>query len=291
MQKEIINLIKTALAEDKVNNDLTTIACGLGNKNCIAEIIAKQEGVLAGIEICAEVFNQINPEINFKPLKKDGEKFKKGEIVAEIKGSAASILSGERCALNFLSFLSGIAAKTNKIVEIIQRKNERLVPAKAGIKILDTRKTIPGLRAVSKYAVAIGGGVNHRMNLADGILIKDNHLKFMSITDAVKRARLKFGKKYKIEAETETLAQVREAALAGADIIMLDNMTIDMIKMAIRIIDKKAKIEVSGGVTEEKLKELRKLDIDYISMGSLTNNIKPVDFSLEIMNRGLGTGG
>lgn len=273
MQKEIINLIKTAITEDAAKNDLTTIACDLANKNCTAEIITKQEGVLAGIEICAEVFNQINPEINFKLLKKDGEKFKKGEIIAEIEGSAASILSGERCALNFLSFLSGIATKTNNVVKTLNNKN---------MKILDTRKTLAGLRAISKYAVAIGGGVNHRLNLADGILIKDNHLKFMSITEAVKRAQLKFGKKYKIEVETETLAQVKEAALAGADIIMLDNMTTDMIKMAIRIIDKKSKIEVSGGITEEKLKNLRKLDIDYISMGSLTNNIKPIDFSLEI---------
>lgn len=273
MNKEIITLIKSALTEDKVNNDLTTAACDLGNKNCAAEIIAKQKGVLAGIDICAEVFNQINFKINFKPFKKNGEKFKKGEIIAEIKGDASSILSGERCALNFLSFLSGIAAKTNHMVKILNNKN---------IKILDTRKTLPGLRAISKYAVVCGGGVNHRMNLADGILIKDNHLKFIGITEAVKRVREKFGKKYKIEVEAETLSHVKEAVLAGADIIMLDNMTVDMIKMAVRIISKKAKIEVSGGITEEKLKNLRKLDIDYISMGTLTNNIKPIDFSLEV---------
>lgn len=273
MHKNIIKLVKTALEEDSAKNDLTTIACDLDNKKCEAEIIAKQEGVLAGIEICGEVFRQIDKKLNFKINKKDSEKFKKGEIIAEIKGNAASILSGERCALNFLSFLSGMATKTHHTVKILNNKN---------IKILDTRKTLPGLRVISKYAVSCGGGVNHRMNLADGILIKDNHLKFIGIIDAVKRARLKFGKKYKIEVETETLSQVKEAVFAGADIIMLDNMTVDMIKMAVRIINKKAKIEISGGITEEKLKELRKPDIDYISMGSLTNNIKPIDFSLEI---------
>lgn len=277
MQKEIIKIIKSALSEDRVNNDLTTAACNLGDKTCEAVIIAKQDGILEGIEVCGEVFKIVDKSIIFKTIKKDGQSIKNKEIVAKIKGNASSILRAERTALNFLSFLSGIATKTNYIVKFLNSKN---------IKILDTRKTLPGLRYLEKHSVKVGGGTNHRMNLADGVLIKDNHLKFISITDAVKNARKKFGGKHKIEVETENLAQVRQAVRAGANIIMLDNMNIETMKKAIKIINGASKIEASGGITQEKLKKMRRLKIDYISMGSLTNSITPVDFSLEIMNKG-----
>lgn len=278
--QRLIKIIKDALSEDRVDNDLTTTACNLGGKKCEAVIVAKQDGILEGVNVCSEVFKQVDKNIIFKIIKKDGQKIKNKEIIAKIKGKASSILRAERVGLNFLSFLSGIATKTNHIVGILNSKT---------IKILDTRKTLPGLRCLEKYAVKVGGGVNHRMNLADGILIKDNHLKFVSITNAVKSARAKFGKKYEIEVECENLSQVKEAVCARADIIMLDNMSIETMKKAIKIISGKSKIEVSGGITQEKLKRasvrtpLRNLNIDYISMGSLTNNITPIDFSLEIV--------
>ncbi|MFH1454066.1 MAG: carboxylating nicotinate-nucleotide diphosphorylase [Armatimonadota bacterium] len=273
MKKYITEIIKTALKEDKVKKDLTTKACIPKGVKCRAVIIAKQKGILAGIDICRDVFKQVDPRIVFNSNLKDGDDLKKESIVAEVSGKVDSILIAERCALNFLSFLSGIATKTKPLAGILKGKN---------IKVLDTRKTLPGLRFISKYAVKTGGGKNHRMNLSDGILIKDNHLKFCGINKAVKQVREKFGRKYKIEVECENLVQVKKAVSSGADIIMLDNMNIKMMKKAVKIINGKSKIEVSGGITEQKLKKIKNLPVDYISMGSITNNIDPLDFSLEI---------
>lgn len=268
------NIIKIALKEDLgKNGDITTDSIFKNNDKIETfKLLAKDNGILCGKEIFIEVFKTIDKRCNIEFYFNDGDSIKKGEIIARVKGRVSSILKGERTALNFISHLSGIATKTNLFVQKAQGK----------VKILDTRKTIPGLRYLQKYAVLCGGGINHRIGLFDMILIKDNHIDAAgSITDAVKLIRKKLGNKYKIEVETRDLSEVKEALSLNVDRIMLDNMDIEKIKEAVKIIDKRVETEVSGNMTIDRIEEMANTGVDYISFGELTHTIKVFDFSLK----------
>lgn len=267
------NLIKMALSEDIGGGDITSIAIA-SERDILAQIIAKEDGIIAGIDIAIACFFEIDKNIKIKKLIKDGEMVKEGSIILEIRGCANSILSCERTALNFLGSLSGIATLTSKFVK-----------AAFPCKIYDTRKTTPCFRRQEKYAVKIGGGHNHRFGLYDEILIKDNHIKIAgSIKRAIEMVRKRYPKR-KIEVETEDLDGVYEAILNGAEIIMLDNFDIETMKRAISMIrneNKGIKIEVSGGITLSNVGEIAKLKPDMISIGALTHSAKSLDLSLEV---------
>lgn len=268
--KIIKNLIKLALKEDIGSGDITTQATVPENLKAKAIIFAKEEGIICGLEVAKMVFKMLEPKIIFKKLVKDGDKVIFGEKIAEISGKAGKILTAERTALNFLQRLSGIATLTAKFVK-------RTKPYKA--KILDTRKTTPGLRILEKYAVRVGGGKNHRFGLWDGILIKGNHIDLVGLKESAKRTK-KLGKK--VEVEARNLKEVKEALEAGADIIMLENMDLKTIKKGVELIGKKALIEVSGGVNLANVREIAKTGVDWISIGRLTHSVKSLDMSLRI---------
>lgn len=270
---QLDTLILNALTEDLAGGDLTTELLIPGSARCKGEFMVKSPGVIAGLHVVAKVFDHIDHGVSFKALAQDGDAVTPGTIVARIQGPARTILTGERTALNFLQHLSGIATITRSIVQQLEGSS---------ITLLDTRKTIPGLRLLQKYAVSVGGGKNHRMGLYDGILIKNNHLKFVSITEAVTRAKREAPPHIGVEVEVENLAQLREAVDAGADIIMLDNMEPPLMKKALALVGGKAKVEVSGNITEETLPALLKIPVDYISMGRLTHSAKALDISLKI---------
>lgn len=266
------NIIKRALEEDIGTGDITTLSTVPADRVISGRFIAKEDGIICGVEVIKKVFELTDKSINTEILIDDGSFVKKGDIIAEVSGSARGILTGERVALNFLQRLSGIASKTNEIVKQIEGTNAR---------ITDTRKTTPGLRMLEKYAVKTGGGFNHRFNLSDGILIKDNHIKAAgSIIKAVNSAKAA-SHNAKIEVETENLEQVKEALDAGADIIMLDNMDIDTMKDAIEIINKKALVEASGNMLDKDIKDIAKTGVDLISVGGLTHTVKAMDISLK----------
>ncbi|PMQ01483.1 MAG: nicotinate-nucleotide diphosphorylase (carboxylating) [Dictyoglomus sp. NZ13-RE01] len=267
-------IIENALKEDIGFSDITTDSIVPENLNIRAYIIAKEEGIIAGLPVAKEVFKFLDEEVNFSQKVSDGERVERGKIIAEIYGKARAILSGERVALNFLQRLSGIATFTNYCVSLAKPYN---------VKILDTRKTTPMLRILEKYAAKVGGGENHRFALYDMVLIKDNHIRIAGgITEAVRRVREKVPPFYKIEVETENLEQVREALENKVDIIMLDNMDIETIKKAVEIINGKVLIEVSGNIKPEDIKVIAPLGINFISMGKLTHSVKSLDISLEI---------
>lgn len=266
-------LIYESLQEDIGGGDVTTETLIPKSYRADAEIYAKAEGVLAGIEIPREIFAFFDKDITYREKVKDGSLISPGQVLAEIKGSARAILTGERTSLNFIQHLSGIATVTHSITSKLKGSK---------IQLLDTRKTIPGMRYLEKYAVFMGGGKNHRKGLYDGILIKNNHLKFSSIKDSILLVKREGPAGLKIEVEVENLEQVDEAISAGADIIMLDNMDIPLMKKAIEKINARAKIEVSGNITEDNIPELIKLNIDYVSMGRLTHSAKALDISLRI---------
>lgn len=268
--KKIKNSIKLALKEDIGSGDITANSCIPKNLKIKAFILAKEKGIICGLEVAEIVFKTFEPKIVFKKLVKDGERVAPGKKIAEVSGSARKILSAERTALNFLQRLSGIATLTNEFVK-------RVKPCKA--KILDTRKTTPGLRFLEKYAVRVGGGQNHRLGLWDGILIKGNHIDLVGLKTAIKRTK-KLGKK--VEVEARNLKEVKETLEAGADIIMLDNMNLKTIKAGIALIGKKAIIEVSGGVNLDNVKKIAKAGPDWISVGRLTHSVKSLDISLKI---------
>ncbi|MCT4585549.1 MAG: carboxylating nicotinate-nucleotide diphosphorylase [Peptostreptococcaceae bacterium] len=269
---KVKNIIKNALYEDIFTGDITTDNL-IDEKNMkTAVITAKENGILCGIDIAIMTFNMLNSTLVFEILKQDGQKVLKGEDVLIIKGSTKDILKAERVALNFLQRMSGIASKTRKYVEELNDDS---------IKLVDTRKTTPNLRILEKYAVKIGGAKNHRFGLYDLVMIKDNHIKASGgIKNAVERIKNNLSHAHKIEVETTCIKEVKEAIESNVDIIMLDNMDNEMIKEAIKIIDKKAIIEVSGGIDFERLKYLKNLDIDIISLGTLTHSIKSLDLSL-----------
>ncbi len=266
-------LIANALAEDLGTGDITSEATIPAETASEAMILAKQELVLAGLDAAAEVFRFLDPAIQFTPRAKDGDTIYAGAELARLSGNTRSLLAGERVALNLLQHLSGIATLTARYVERVK-----------GLKaqVLDTRKTLPGLRQLEKYAVRMGGGKNHRMGLYDMVLIKDNHIKAAgSITKAMERARKKSGR-LKIEIETGTLAEVREALASKADIIMLDNMTLDQMREAVALIKGQAFIEASGNVTLETVRAIAETGVDYISSGSLTHSAPAADISMKI---------
>lgn len=268
-------IVQEALNEDLFAGDITSEAIFDKDFEVSGIFIAKSDGVIAGLPVVIEVFRQLDKHIICSPLVADGECVKNGIKFATIKGPVKPVLAGERTALNFLQRLSGIASYTSHLTEMIKD-----YPAK----IIDTRKTTPGLRMLEKYAVRQGGGRNHRYNLGDAVLIKDNHISACgSIIDAVRRCREYIPHTMTIEVETENEAQVREALEAKADIIMLDNMAPADMKRMVELIDHRAIIEASGNITEANIVEVAATGVDVISLGSLTHSIKAMDISLEIM--------
>lgn len=272
------SLVLQALHEDLQKiGDITSQAIVDPKRNAEAYIVAKEYGVLAGAELAKLTFKMLDEKVRITFLLRDGAKIRKGQKVARITGSAWAILAGERTALNFLQRFSGIATLTSSFVKVAGKK----------IQILDTRKTTPGMRILEKYAVRCGGGKNHRQGLFDQILIKDNHIEIAgSISEALSRVNdFKIGKKLKVEIECQTIAQVKEALLFRPEIIMLDNMTNIQIKNAVSLIrkeSKRTKIEVSGGINLKRIVSLKKIDLDYISVGALTHSVKALDLSLKM---------
>jgi len=274
MDLYVKKIIEKALSEDIGLGDVTSEATIPGGSTSTAEILAKQDLVLAGLDVSLEVFHFLDAAIQFTRFAQDGDKIKSGKVIARVSGSTRVLLAGERVALNFLQHMSGIATLTSKYVEQLK-----------GLKAqaLDTRKTLPGLRQLEKYAVRMGGGTNHRFGLYDGVLIKDNHIKAGgSITKAIESARRNAHHLLKIEVETKTLDEVREALAAKADIIMLDNMPLDMIREAVKLINGQVLAEASGNVTFETIREIGETGVDFISSGSLTHSAPAADISMKI---------
>lgn len=268
-------IIQKALEEDIGPGDITTDSIIDPHRKGKALLVTREKFVLAGLPVFSMVFTLIDPELEFEFIYHDGATVPSGETICRISGRLAPILKAERTALNFLQRMSGIATLTSEYVANASPNRAR---------ILDTRKTAPGLRALDKYSVRMGGGFNHRIGLFDGILIKDNHIAAAgSITEAIKLARYNSPHGLKVEVETETLIQVQEALDAGADIIMLDNMRIDIMKQALGLINRKALVEVSGNVTLGNIREIAEMGVDLISIGALTHSAKAVDLSLEIL--------
>jgi len=265
-------IIENALREDIDEGDITTNQLFPADRKCRAIIMVKEEGVVAGLPIAGKVFMKLDRNILWSEKKRDGQTVKSKDILAEIEGSARAILTGERTALNFLQRLSGIATLTSKFVKAVEG-----IP----VKILDTRKTAPGLRIMDKYAVSVGGGFNHRFGLYDGVLIKDNHIKLAGgITNAVRLIRQNAKTESKIEVETSTLEEVKEALTVGVDWIMLDNMSIELMKEAVRMINHKALTEASGGVTLKNIRSIAETGVDFISIGSLTHSPSALDVGM-----------
>jgi len=268
-------LIRLALAEDMGTGDITTQSVVKAGTTIKGLFIAKEEGVVCGLEVVAKVFSLLDQTVKFSPLVSDGCRVKNGEVIAEIEGSAHAILSGERVALNFLQHLSAIATKTALFCSSI---------AGTSMKIVDTRKTTPGMRVLEKYAVKTGGGYNHRISLSDGILIKDNHIKAAGgISTAIEMARKSAPQTLKIEVETETLDQVQEALDAGADIIMLDNMDNDTMARAVKLVNGRALTEASGNMDQRNLLQVAATWVDMVSIGALTHSVKAMDISLRFL--------
>jgi len=268
----IDRLIEQALLEDIHTGDITTKAVVPHRRPAEARLIAKEEMVVAGLSIAGRVFARLDPLVIFTPCLTDGESADKGTVLATICGDAAVLLMGERVALNLLQRMSGIATLTSRFVAAVSGTKARIV---------DTRKTTPGLRELEKYAVRIGGGINHRTGLYDGVLIKENHIVAAGgITAAIRRARAYIPHTLKIEIETETLAQVDEALTAGADIIMLDNMNLDEMRSAVATIAGRALVEASGGVNLDTVRAIAETGVDIISVGALTHSPRAMDISM-----------
>lgn len=273
MDKKAIELIKEALIEDGVDNDITTLNLVSKDKMLTGSFIVKATGVVSGIDVAKEVFKQINPRIKMEILKANGTFVNRGDVIATIEGPMRDILRGERVALNFLQRMSGIAATTAKFVQELAGTN---------CKILDTRKTAPLLRAFERQAVRDGGGENHRFNLSDRVLIKDNHIAASgSIQDAVNILRKAVGRGMIIEVEVETLDEFMEALNTSADVIMLDNMSNEVMKKCVELNEGKKKLEASGNMELKKVRSVALLGVDYISVGSLTHSYKALDISLK----------
>ena len=275
--KTIEALISAALREDMPQGDITSESLIPVKSLSRALLVAKAPGVLAGIEVARRVFRRLDPNTSFNVLVRDGERFQPGEVLAEIEGLSRILLGGERTALNFVQRMSGIATTTRAYVDAI---------AGTKAKILDTRKTTPGLRELEKYAVRIGGGVNHRRNLSEMVLIKDNHLMIVGdIALAVARARKKMGRKVPVEVEVTNFSQARTAVAAGADWVMLDNMTPSEMKRAVAWAKGRVKIEASGNVDLNSVRKIASLGVDFISVGRLTHSYASVDLSLEFLGK------
>lgn len=269
----IDDYILNALKEDITSEDVTTNAIIRENKQGKADLICKQDGIICGLYVFQRVFELLDNTTKFETKFKDGDIVKNGDIIGVIKGDIRAILSGERTALNYLQRMSGISTFTKSLAEELKESKTKL---------LDTRKTTPNMRPFEKYAVKVGGGYNHRYNLSDGILIKDNHI---TAAGSIKKA-VEMAKEYapfvrKIEVEVENLDMLKEALEAGADIIMLDNMNNETMKKAVEMVKGKAQTECSGNVTKDRLKEISKLGVDYVSSGALTHSAPIMDISLK----------
>lgn len=273
MKLQADHLIEEALREDISSEDVTTNSVMKEAVQGEVNLICKQDGIIAGLEVFKRVFELLDANTKIEFYKKDGDAVKSGELLGVVTGDIRVLLSGERVALNYLQRMSGIATYTNSVAKLL---------AGTKTKLLDTRKTTPNMRIFEKYAVKVGGGNNHRYNLSDGILLKDNHI---GAAGGVKEA-VAMAKEYapfvrKIEIETENLEMVKEAVEAGADIIMLDNMSVEEMKEAVRLIDGRAETECSGNVTKEKIAMLKEVGVDYISSGALTHSAPILDVSLK----------
>ena len=274
----IEEVIERALAEDLGQGDVTTAALISMHQPGVGFIVIKEEGVLAGIGLTKQVFRRVDPQLEVELLLEDGARVKPGSKAAKVTGSFASILKGERVALNFLQRLSGIASETSRYVESVHG-----LP----VRIMDTRKTTPGLRSLEKYAVRVGGGQNHRMSLGDGILIKDNHLaalrnQGLNIKEILAKARQNAPQRLVVEVEVGTVQEALEAVEAGADIVMLDNMDIEDMREAVKSIHGRALVEASGGITLDNVRAVAETGVDSISIGALTHSVKALDIGLEL---------
>jgi nicotinate-nucleotide pyrophosphorylase (carboxylating) len=272
--QNIESLIDTGFKEDINTGDLTTDLLISSDTQTTAVMIAKADGIIAGLPVAEKIFKRLDANVEFLASVNDGDKIKSGDLICTIKGAYRALLTGERLALNFLQRMSGIATETSKYVEAVSDYHT---------KILDTRKTIPGHRLLDKYSVKTGGGTNHRIGLYDMVMIKDNHISVAGgIANAVNAIRPNIDKNIKIEVETTNIQQVEEALQAGADIIMLDNMDNDTMAEAVKLINGKAKVEASGNMSLERVKEVAATGVDYISIGALTHSVKALDISQRI---------
>lgn len=273
MKMQADQLIRMALQEDITSEDVSTNAVMPTATRGTVDLIAKEDGVVAGLEIYARVFKILDEKTEIELHCKDGDEVKKGELMATVTGDIRVLLSGERVALNYLQRMSGIATYTRQVAKLLEGSN---------VTLLDTRKTTPNCRVFEKYAVRVGGGHNHRYNLSDGVLLKDNHIGAAgSVAKAVKMAKAYAPFVRKIEIEVETLDQVKEAVEAGADIIMLDNMTPEVMKQAVELIDGRAQTECSGNITKENIQKIREIGVDFVSSGALTHSAPILDISMK----------
>jgi nicotinate-nucleotide pyrophosphorylase (carboxylating) len=265
--------LMNALQEDIGTGDITTLCCVPQEETSTAVFRCKQAGVVCGLEVGRRVFELLDSSVRFEPLVPEGTEVQVGDIVAKVSGPSRSILSGERVALNLMQHLSGIATRTHALVRQVEGTHAVIV---------DTRKTTPGMRVLEKYAVRMGGGTNHRFNLADGVLIKDNHIVASGgIKNAVANARKTVPHTLKIEVETTNLAEIQEALEAGADIIMLDNMSCEEMRQAVALIAGRAKVEASGNMGSRNVREVAETGVDLISVGALTHSVEALDISLQ----------
>jgi nicotinate-nucleotide pyrophosphorylase (carboxylating) len=275
---QIEEIIDRALAEDLGKGDVTTEAIIPSDQQGTGFIVTKKEGILAGTGVAKQVFHRVDPELKVEVILEDGARVKPGSKVARVSGSIASILKAERVALNFLQRLSGIASETNRYVEAVKG-----LP----VRIMDTRKTTPGLRSLEKHAVRAGGGENHRMSLGDGILIKDNHQaalcsQGLNIKEIIAKAKQNAPQRLPVEVEVGTASEALEAVEAGADIVMLDNMNLEDMRKAVKSIHGHALIEASGGITLGNVRAVAETGVDFISIGALTHSATALDISLEL---------
>ena len=273
MKMQADQLIRMALQEDITSEDVSTNAVMPTATKGTVELIAKEDGVIAGLDIYARVFTILDEKTEIDFHCKDGDEVKKGELMATVTGDIRVLLSGERVALNYLQRMSGIATYTRQVAKLLEGSK---------VTLLDTRKTTPNCRVFEKYAVRVGGGCNHRYNLSDGVLLKDNHIGAAgSVTKAIQMAKAYAPFVRKIEIEVETLEQVKEAVEAGADIIMLDNMTPEVMKQAVELINGRAQTECSGNITKENIQKLREIGVDFVSSGALTHSAPILDISMK----------
>ena len=269
-------IIDAALREDMPEGDITSESIIPADARSEAIFLAKEDGILAGLAVARRVFGKIDASVEFVEKFQDGAVFRKSDILVGVEGPTIALLKGERTALNFVQRLSGIATATRRFVDAV---------AGTKAKILDTRKTTPGLRLLEKYAVKTGGGTNHRLSLSDMVLIKDNHLRYVgSVAEAVRRARAAIRPGVRIEVEAADISQVRDALAAGADMIMLDNMTLEMMSEAVTLAAGRVPLEASGNMSLDRVRAVAETGVDYISVGALTHSARAVDISLEFLN-------
>lgn len=273
MQLQADKLIRMALEEDITSEDVSTNAVMPTKVQGTVDLIAKEDGVIAGMDVYARVFKLLDEDTEIEMLCHDGDEVREGDLMAKVTGDIRVLLSGERVALNYLQRMSGIATYTRSVAKLLEG---------SGVTLLDTRKTTPNCRVFEKYAVRVGGGCNHRYNLSDGVLLKDNHIGAAgSITKAIQMAKAYAPFVRKIEIEIETLEQVAEAVEAGADIIMLDNMTPEVMKQAVALIDGRAQTECSGNITKENIARICEIGVDFVSSGALTHSAPILDISMK----------